>query len=465
MKKDKNIFVFFLLFSLLVMGVFLMSSLVPTILVSVIKYYKYGSEFVYELFLGMTILIVMLLSKNSYVFTDKKCSFFQSLKFAMPFILLSICILIVNFLSLDKFSVGNCINLILYSFSIGIAEEFLCRGWIQNEFIERFGDSKKNTILSIFLASLIFGMIHIFNFLSGQHIFETLLQITQATVAGIFLGLVYYKTKNIWSVIFLHGFYDFSIMLAEVNNIKDCTASTPTKEMALFNVFCTIVVILFYILSIILLIKNTEFDKKSKNSSDLIIKDKKLNYLLWCGIIAMIILIISPIGENLNGYDDYYVCYEYEEKIIDNYETHFQHKDLKINYKEYKFELLLNDYFELEIKNLKTGKVLKLDFDGLNIYTFDLIENNDNYLLVVSGYDKDEIVYYQKIDKALISDSEQFFDIIEKSFDYYKVPVLEDLGYITLEGDEYKYPLLLTQLNQKLVITKNGELQLWDCDC
>ena len=41
------------------------------------------------------------------------------------------------------------VNLLIGCFLVGVAEEFLCRGWLFNEFLERFGETKKGVWFSI----------------------------------------------------------------------------------------------------------------------------------------------------------------------------------------------------------------------------------------------------------------------------------------------------------------------------
>ena len=62
---------------------------------------------------------------------------------------------------------------------------------------------------------------HITNlFATPQGFVDTLMQILQALASGFLFGSIYYRTKNIWTLAFLHGFFDFSLMLAEVNTLK-----------------------------------------------------------------------------------------------------------------------------------------------------------------------------------------------------------------------------------------------------
>ena len=164
MKKDKkNIFLYFiemLIVFILIDGVI---TILPSFISNNISYYKYGTELLLEVIYALLVLVVMLLFKNSYVFTDKKQKFFKSISLGFPMLIIAGISLIGSLSSLNGFNLGNFINLLFLTIFIGIAEEFLCRGWLQNEFIERYGDTKRHIILSILFSSLIFGLIHLTN--------------------------------------------------------------------------------------------------------------------------------------------------------------------------------------------------------------------------------------------------------------------------------------------------------------
>lgn len=241
MKNKKNIFIYFIEMLLVFIIIDSVITVLPGFISNNIAYYKYGTELLLEVIYAALVLIVMLLFKNSYVFTAKKQKFFKSITLGFPMLIIAAISFLGSLSSLDGFNFGNFINLLLLTIFIGIAEEFLCRGWLQNEFIERYGDTKKHIILSIVFSSLIFGLIHLSNILAGQDLFTTIIQVIQATSAGLLLGSIYYKTKNIWAVIFLHGIYDFCLMLGDLNLIKDCTFNTPTNGIVLYNAFSTLI--------------------------------------------------------------------------------------------------------------------------------------------------------------------------------------------------------------------------------
>ena len=184
----------------------------------------------------------MLLFKNSYVFTQKREPLKTGLFYGLFYIIGSVIFMLLFGVFNGGFNSGLAlINLFVGCLLIGICEEFLCRGWLLNEFLERYGNSKKGIWYSIVISGLIFGLMHIGNiFSAGQDVPSTITQVISAT--GIVFGLIYYKTKNIWSVVILHGLWDFSLFLGDVTPI--------TEEIVTVNGF-SIVGILFSILIIL----------------------------------------------------------------------------------------------------------------------------------------------------------------------------------------------------------------------
>lgn len=161
-----------------------------------------------EAVLASLVLILMLLFKNSYVFTQPHEKFSKGLFYGLYYIIIASFTTFVAFMVVSfKFNVYSLLNVFVGCFLIGVAEEFLCRGWLLNEFLERYGDSKKGVWYSIIISGIIFGLFHLGNISSfGQDIPETISQVVSAAGTGIFLGLIYYKTKNIWSTWIL-GFF------------------------------------------------------------------------------------------------------------------------------------------------------------------------------------------------------------------------------------------------------------------
>ena len=130
------------------------------------------------------------------------------------------------------------------------------------------------------LASSIFALMHAANFLY-QDVFQTIMQIINAFGLGILLGTIYYKTKNIWSVIFLHAAYDFAIFLGEVGYVKDCTYGTLTNSIALVTMIQIFLLGALWILGSIYVLKKCNFPdvKASRKKNSTIILSRAIIFL------------------------------------------------------------------------------------------------------------------------------------------------------------------------------------------
>lgn len=470
----KYFFKMFLIFMLIELGLLLLTGGLSEISL----YTKYSESIINEVFFGILALIVMLLFKNSYVFTNKQEKFYKSLLFGIPMLVVTLVYLVQSITSLTGFNMTNFIAVLILTALIGITEEFLFRGWIQNEFIERFGDSRKNIILSIGLSALIFGLTHLTNVIgTGQTLFETLLQVFNATALGFFLGTIYYKTKNIWSVIFLHGMYDFAIMLGEINQIKDCTYGVANNQIVFFSSVTIVVLAIYWILSAVLVIKKTNYpDKKATRSKD--------HYLIIVPFLAFtLVLALLPYEKLIDDYDNYYICYEYKNiEINKDYVTHYpHHSEYNINYvrdgvsyvqqddklksiievEDFTFKIYETKDGYLNIRNENTGfnKVL---LEDLIISSFVLIENEDNYTLIVDGLDKNftqNIYYTEYLSKETLSNSNEYLENITGTFTKLDLPDITDIGYITIEGSKKLLPLFYSNAYDKFIIDE-GELFL-----
>lgn len=96
---------------------------------------------------------------------------------------------------------------------IGIAEEFIFRGIILNLLIDKFHKTEKGIYASIAVSSIIFGIAHITNIFSGVSIKGAVVQAVGAAVLGALLAAIYIRTKNIWVVVIIHAFNDFSSLI------------------------------------------------------------------------------------------------------------------------------------------------------------------------------------------------------------------------------------------------------------
>ncbi len=475
MKNEKNIYKFFVKMLLIFVGLDLLMMCVTELLASSSLFAKYGTDVIYEIFYALSILVVMLLFHNSYVFTEKKKKFWNSIYLGLPMLAYSIITFIVNLFNQGSFSISNCINVFVLCLFVGIAEEFLCRGWLQNEFIERFSNDRNSVIKSIILSSLVFGVMHIIN-LSEQTVFETILQIINAVSVGVLLGSIYYKTKNIWSVIFLHAFYDFALFLADMNTIKECTFGVATPNITIYNSITIVLLTAFWLLSALIVLKNCNFPDKKESAG------KDFYVMVIPALVFILAVNVLPLQNLVEGYDDYYVCYDY--KTVDQSESYELHIP---NYNEYLITadtendslLLDKDRNEIQevlttnnvqirvqlvdgkvvITNLRTGYSIELEYDH-DVYAIELVKNAKGYeILIETDYLESNVYYSNFVTIDNLSNSKEYLDMLKESFRKLELPLLSKMGYINLGEEKYYYPYMLSTNGDEFMIV-DGELFL-----
>ncbi len=81
---------------------------------------------------------------------------------------------------------------IVYYIGVGIMEELYLRGLLQNMIEKWFGERKNATLYAILVASVLFGLGHIFGAL-GQPIVTVMAKTVWATALGVYFGAVVFR--------------------------------------------------------------------------------------------------------------------------------------------------------------------------------------------------------------------------------------------------------------------------------
>lgn len=90
---------------------------------------------------------------------------------------------------------------------VGIAEEFVFRGVIATLFLKRFGTDKKGVWKAVAVSGVLFGIAHVSNILEGSPT-GVLVQAVIASMLGMLLAAIYFRTGCIWVTVFLHALID-----------------------------------------------------------------------------------------------------------------------------------------------------------------------------------------------------------------------------------------------------------------
>jgi len=448
-KKRKHIVVYWLFMIVLFLVVLLSQQLVASIMQGSLSTSKYGQDATFEILWAGLVLIIVLVFKNKYIFTQKRENFFSSLQYILPELLLSgffVLISIVSILTTDNpLDIYSIFNLALFCLFIGIVEEFLCRGWLLNEFLERYSNTRKEIILSILFSSFIFGVIHFLNIGETQGFFETLVQVMNAAAGGVFLALVYYKTKNIWVVVATHAIWDFSLFLSQANSLGDCLAGKPTTLSVAASIVQGIVLIFAYLLFCYWMYRQTDLYQKEKNGN----KD----YLIGIGIaiyIAGLLFIHAP--------TDGEICPSYTHKSIESpYNVQYFYS---LTFPLENTDVVLDmdsDTHRIWLRNSETDEHVYLTEDD-DFYDYILVDNVFTYTIIIqTDYN---VIYYGTFDKINMEDDEAYFNKVKNGLKKMAVPDTKELGTLNIEDDLYVYPMLHTELDEFMYFDSEGNLYM-----
>lgn len=141
---------------------------------------------------------------------------------------------------------------------VGIYEETLFRGLLQNAFHEFFGeDTVGHVILAVVCAGLCFGATHLINATRpGVSFRDAAIQAFGAAGAGMLFCAIYFRTgKNLWYIMLLHGLHDTLSFIASGGlsgaNSDAVISSSAQNESAgplLIGQFVFYVIMAFFVL-------------------------------------------------------------------------------------------------------------------------------------------------------------------------------------------------------------------------
>ena len=93
---------------------------------------------------------------------------------------------------------------------VGGFEEIAFRGFLFMLLLDRGKKNTKGAFLAIVLSSVVFGVVHSVNLLSGAGAISVILQIGYSSLIGALASVMLLKTHNIWYCIVLHALYNFN---------------------------------------------------------------------------------------------------------------------------------------------------------------------------------------------------------------------------------------------------------------
>ena len=448
-KKRWKLIGIIILAILLFYGILLVfGSNIAGLLYQTLFYGKYNTMFISELVILLFALIMLLLGKRLSILKPCGKSIIYGIKRGMPIFVVSLISLFSSLTGIlgENLNIPNLISLIILAITIGMAEEFFFRGFIQGEIVDAYGKSRKQVIISVVVSGVIFGLVHLTNALSGQDIITTLMQVLQASSLGILLGSIYFITKNIWTVVFLHAFYDFAIMLSEVNSYKDCINSTDISTvMLIFTLVVSLIYVVIYLVGAYLNLQKRHVNEYigEEVTDEIIVKDRENATKAKKLVIVVIVLLFlaSPLIP-ADEVENFQICYTYENVDINGeinfaLDNEFVLNDVKLYVDDYN---LVMESIDGENKTV----IETLENDIYDIYVYEI---DSNYHILLNA---NEILYYGVVNKDSVAVTSEFTSILINSFQKYDVPEIMDIG--KLESNDGVYPLIKSYVSDYFII-------------
>ena len=294
---------------------------------------------------------------------------------------------------------------------------------------------------------------HVGNIFGGQSVPITVIQMISAAGTGILFGLIYYKTKNIWSVIFLHGLWDFSLFLGDVVPVSESIEAI--SKFSIIGILFTLLMVFAELLNIIPHVK------------DINAKPKK-GAVIVCSIVSFILYMAFTVINGLSS-TKFGEVYEYKNISLDHFAiTRDNYEKYNINHtinnNNYLFRLSESDNGNLLLTNLITNDYVEIECESL--YDYIIFDNKDNYILAYVDYtdSANAFLNYVYIRKAELSNDNQYLNTIKNNIKKYLLPerlellVVNDYdnnkSYLGAYDVDYGY-YLLTNENEVSVLNKN----------
>ena len=171
-------------------------------------------DLAYEAAWAVIVMVCILIFKKMGIFKISLAQMGEGILTALPLL-----VLYANFIPLGFFlnrgsklvSAPEIIAFLLQCLLIGLVEEGLYRGVIQELFMNLWeGSERKRALLSILSTALMFGSFHLFNLRkNGISVPAVMIQAVSAIAMGMLLGAIFYRSgRKIWPVLILHALID-----------------------------------------------------------------------------------------------------------------------------------------------------------------------------------------------------------------------------------------------------------------
>ncbi len=208
---------------------------------------------------------------SAIIFIMYKVNIINNFKFnwKMKYLLFSIVFIVyiilnIEFKAISSDKIPLLFLMIISCLGVGIFEEVVIRGLALGLLLKAWGKSKKGIYFAVLFSSIIFGLGHIQNYLSGKAgLVTTLCQVGYATFIGVMLAAILIRCDfSLWLCGILHALFDIASGIGDVASYgavrKPLTIQTVNYIDELVNMSLFLPLLIF---GLIFLIKVKKIDE------------------------------------------------------------------------------------------------------------------------------------------------------------------------------------------------------------
>lgn len=178
----------------------------------------------------LVIVLIMLKSNMLKTFTYK-------LKLKAVLISWMFIIYIIANIEIGDFSHTNVLTVVcmmVEAMTIGIFEEFVFRGTMFPMFLKMMGQKRNGVLLAVLSSSIVFGLFHLSNLLTGASVAGTLTQVVYSSIIGIAFSALLLRTNMnlIWCSI-LHGLFDMASGFGDFVNVAEESKEAASQTVSM----------------------------------------------------------------------------------------------------------------------------------------------------------------------------------------------------------------------------------------
>ena len=210
----------------------------------------------------LLVLFILILTRQVWVLFQRRTSFLKGLVPGSYIILFALMSILYNLFYAGFQAVPNkrlLLYYVIYFLLVGIIEELFFRGILAEQILQIILEHKhdrSSIIKSVIFSSLIFALFHIQN-LFGADAAGVLIQMLGAFLIGMVFTAVYYRTGNIYVVIFLHAFNDIAAVFPLLFGQNDAGLSDIISSYGLLDIF----LLLAYIPVLLVVLRRAKTDE------------------------------------------------------------------------------------------------------------------------------------------------------------------------------------------------------------